>query len=260
MKAMVLAAGFGTRLRPLTDNIPKPLLPIAGCPRLVWNLLLLKRHGISEAIINLHYRGDQIVEALGDGSRYGMRLAYSHEPMILGTAGGIKQAEPYFENTPVLVLNGDTLSDCDLTALLQSHRAASVLATLAVREDSQAQQWGAVRLNADSRIVQIKGEPPVPNPASAGFSSDPEARYMFAGVHVLEPVVFEAISPGQGSIIDVYTELLRRGLPLGGYRMSGYWSDIGTPERYAAAEQDVLRGQLSLKETGDIPRVRQSQG
>jgi NDP-sugar pyrophosphorylase family protein len=158
------------------------------------------------------------------------------------------------------VLNADTLSDCDLTALLQSHRAASVLATLAVREDSQAHEWGAVRLNADSHIVQIKGDPPVPDPASAGFSADPHAPYMFAGLHVLEPAVFEAIPPGPGSIIDVYIELLRGGRPLGGYRMNGYWSDIGTPERYAAAEQDVSRGQLSLKEGGSIARVRQSQG
>jgi NDP-sugar pyrophosphorylase family protein len=260
MKAMVLAAGYGTRLHPLTVNTPKPLLPIGGRSLLVWNLLLLKQHGISEAMINLHYRGNQIVEALGDGSRYGMRLAYSHEPVILGTSGGIKQAQPYFDNSPVLVLNGDTLSDCDLTALLQSHRSASVLATLAVREDSQAQEWGAVSLNADSRIVQIKGEPMVPNPASVGLSPDAQSAYMFAGVHVLEPAVFEAIPPGPGSIIDVYIELLRRGLPLGGYRMSGYWSDIGTPERYAAAEQDVSRGQLSLKKAGDIPRVMHSGG
>ena len=161
MKAMILGAGYGRRLRPLTERLPKPLLPIGGRPLLEWNLLLLKKHGITDALINLHHLGNQIVEAFGDGSRYGMRLAYSHEPMILGTGGGIKQAQPYFEDRPVLVLNGDTLSDCDLTALLKTHRARRALATLAVREDPHAAQWGAITMKADWRILQIKGEPPL---------------------------------------------------------------------------------------------------
>src|SRR3989449_1523283 len=123
MKAMVLAAGLGTRLRPLTDTLPKPLLPVAGRPLLEWNLLLLKRHGITEVIINLHHLGEQIVRALGDGARLGLRLAYSHEPTLQGTGGGIKQAAPFLKDGPFLVLNGDTLSDCDLMALIAAHRA-----------------------------------------------------------------------------------------------------------------------------------------
>ena len=245
MKAMILAAGYGTRLRPLTSLLPKPLLPVGGRPLIVWNLMLLKQHGITEALINLHYRGDQIVEALGDGSRYGMRLAYSHEPLILGTGGAIHQAQAYFENRPFLVLNGDTISDCDLTALLETHRAAQALATLAVREDSHAAAWGAVMVDAGGRIVQIKGEPAVAPRGTAGHT-EALVTYMFAGAHVLEPSVVDAIPPGPGSIIDVYINLLRAGRPLRGYRMSGYWSDIGTPERYAAAEQDVSKGLLAL--------------
>ena len=260
MKAMILAAGYGTRLRPLTDSIPKPLLPVGGRALIVWNLLLLKQHGITEALINLHYRGDQIVEALGDGSRHGMRLAYSHEPVILGTGGGIKQAQAYFENQPFLVLNGDTLSDCDLTALIESHRTARALATLAVRKDSRALDWGAVMLGPDSRIIQIKGEPPATGSPGAADRMATTAPYMFAGAHVLEPAVLEAIPPGPGSIIDVYIELLRQGQPLTGYPMSGYWSDIGTPERYAAAEQDVSHGLLALakKEQAAEAAVKQS--
>ncbi|HEY3196890.1 MAG TPA: NDP-sugar synthase [Nitrospirales bacterium] len=245
MKAMILAAGYGTRLRPLTLSLPKPLLLVGGRPLLVWNLLLLKQHGITEALINLHYRGDQIVEALGDGSRYGMRLAYSHEPVILGTGGGIEQAQSYFGNLPFLVLNGDTISDCDLTALIETHRAAQARATLAVREDSRAVDWGAVMVDADSRILQIKGEPALAQQPATDRIAVP-ASYMFAGAHVLEPDVVKAIPPGPGSIIDVYIELLRQGQPLTAYRMSGYWSDIGTPERYAAAQQDVSKGLLAL--------------
>ena len=254
MKAMILAAGYGLRLRPLTETIPKPLLPIGGYPLVVWNLLLLKQHGITDALINLHYRGDQIVEALGDGSSYGMRISYSHEPIILGTGGGIRQAQPYFENSACLVLNGDTLSACDLTMLIKTHVASQALATLALRADPLASEWGAVTLADDSRILQIKGEPPIgKDPSSPDPPPTVEAMrlvgYMFSGAHVLEPAVVDAIPAGPGSIIDVYIELLRQRQPLAGYRMSGYWSDIGTPERYAAAELDVSRGMLSLPQT-----------
>jgi NDP-sugar pyrophosphorylase family protein len=232
MKAMVLAAGLGERLRPLTETIPKTLLPIAGRPILAWNLLLLKRHGITEAIINLHHLGEQIVEALGDGRRYGMKLAYSHEPSLLGTSGGIKQAEPYLKDGPFLVLNGDTLSECDLTGLIAAHREGGAQATLAVREDPEAAKWGSLTIDGRSRILRIKGEPPGP--------------FMFAGIHILDPAILDAIPPGSGSIIDVYIRLLGDSRPLQAYRMSGYWSDIGTPERYAQAQRDVAEGRLKL--------------
>src|SRR5919108_2695 len=136
MKALILAAGYGTRLRPLTERIPKPLLPVAGQPILVWNLLLLKRHGITDVVINLHHLGEQIVQAIGNGSRFGMRVAYSHEPTLLGTGGGIQQAAPLLKDGPFLVVNGDTLSACDLTELIAAHRAGKASATLVLREDA----------------------------------------------------------------------------------------------------------------------------
>ncbi len=242
MKAMVLAAGLGTRLRPLTETKPKPLLPVAGRPILVWNLLLLKRHGITEVIINVHHLGEQIVRALGDGARLGLRLAYSHEPTLQGTGGGIKQAAPFLKDGPFLVLNGDTLSDCDLTALIAAHRASGALATLAVREDPDASTWGPVTLDARGGILQINGNPPLAEPRAA------LPTCMFAGIHVMKPAVLDAIPPGPGSIIDVYGGLLRQGRPLHGYRMSGYWSDIGDPERYEQAQRDAAEGRLRLPE------------
>jgi len=242
MKAMVLAAGLGTRLRPLTETLPKPLLPVAGRPILEWNLLLLKRHGITEVIINLHHLGEQIVRALGDGARLGLRLAYSHEPTLQGTGGGIKQAAPFLKGGPFLVLNGDTLSACDLTALFAAHRASRSLATLAVRDDPEASTWGPVTLDGRGRILQIKGAPPLAEPRAT------LPACMFAGIQVMEQAVLDAIPPGPGSIIDVYESLLRQGRPLHGYRMSGYWSDIGTQERYAQVQRDVAEGQLHLPE------------
>jgi NDP-sugar pyrophosphorylase family protein len=103
MKAMILAAGLGTRLRPLTDSLPKPLLPVAGTPLIVWNLLLLRKHGIHDVLVNLHYLGDLIEKELGDGSKWGMSLTYSHEWTLLGTGGGIKQAQSFFGEEPFLV-------------------------------------------------------------------------------------------------------------------------------------------------------------
>src|SRR5437879_12831 len=186
MKAMVLAAGLGTRLRPLTETLPKPLLPVAGRPILEWNLLLLKRHGITEAIINLHHLGDQIVRALGDGARFGLRLAYSHEPTLQGNSGGIKTAAHFLMDGPFLVHNGDTLSECDLTALIAAHRASAALATLAVRDDPEASTWGPVTLDAHGRILQINGNPPLAEPRAA------LPPCMFARIHVRERAVLNA--------------------------------------------------------------------
>jgi NDP-sugar pyrophosphorylase family protein len=207
-----------------------------------WNLLLLKRHGITEVLINLHYKGEQIVEALGDGSRYGMHVAYSHEPTILGTGGGIKQAEPFLKGEPFVVLNGDTVSECDLTEMIAAHRAAHGLhgtqATLALREDPEAASWGPVTVTSDDRILQINGTPPLKTGEQAAHT------YMFAGIHVMEPSVLETIPTGAGSIIDVYVKLLAEGRHVQGYQMQGYWSDIGTPERYAQTQRDVANGRL----------------
>ncbi len=145
MKAMILAAGLGTRLRPLTNTIPKPLLPIAGTPLIVWNLLLLKQHGFRDVVINLHHLGPMIEQALGNGSRYGLRIIYSREPAILGTGGGIKRAEPHFSGESVLVLNGDTLVELDLGALCAFHQQRDAVATLVLRKDPEAAQVGSRR-------------------------------------------------------------------------------------------------------------------
>ena len=157
MKAMILAAGLGNRLRPLTNTIPKPLLPIAGTPLIVWNLLLLKRHGFRDVVINLHHLGPMIEQAVGDGSRYGLRIIYSREPAILGTGGGLKRAEPHFSGESVLVLNGDTLVELDLGALCAFHQQRDAVATLVLRKDPEAARWGLVEMDSDNRIVRING-------------------------------------------------------------------------------------------------------
>lgn len=239
MKAMILAAGFGTRLRPLTDVTPKPLLPVAGTPMIVWNLLLLKRHGFQEVVINLHHLGGMIRQALGDGTGFGMRITYSDEPVILGTGGGIKQVESYFKGEPVLVLNGDTLFALDLSAVMAFHLERQAAATMVLRQDSEAARWGLVEVTDQAEVIRITGRGlSVPTPTTAR---------MFAGIHILHPRLLHALPAGkESSIIDAYVRGIQEGERIMGYDFDGYWTDVGTPERYAQVERDVAAGLLKL--------------
>ena len=207
MKAMILAAGLGTRLRPLTATTPKPLLPVGDTPLIVWNLLLLRQYGIHEVIINLHYLGHMIQQALGDGSRWDMQLTYSHEPVILGTGGGLKAAESFFAGEDFLVLNGDTLIELDLDDILQLHASRGALATMVLREDPHVEQWGVVETTEDDRVLTINGRG-----WDIDGSNSTAKRRMFAGVHVLNPQVLVHCPIGQSSsIIDAYVKELQGG-------------------------------------------------
>ena len=241
MKAMILAAGLGTRLRPLTNTIPKPLLPVGGTPLIIWNLLLLKRHGFHDVVVNLHHLGPVIEQALGNGSKFGLRIIYSQEPMILGTGGGIKQAEPYFSGEPVLVLNGDTLFELDLEALCAFHRTRKAAATLVLREDPDAAGWGLVELGANDQIVRITGKGlPI---------AVPTIPRMFAGIHILNTRLLRDVKKGvASSIIDPYVAAIERGDAVLGYDLKGYWSDVGTVERYTQAEHDARAGLIRLED------------
>ena len=239
---MILAAGLGTRLRPLTDHIPKTLLPVGGAPIIVWNLLLLRRHGVKEVMINLHHLGHMIKQRLGDGSQWGIHIQYSLEPNLLGTGGGIKAVESFFEGGSFLVMNGDTLIELDLTELVECHRSRSGVATMVLREDPEVERWGVIETTRNHRVVTINGRGRRP------LSSDPPPlHYMFAGVHVIQPQLLRHCPPGKpSSIIDAYVAELENGAVVQGYVAKGYWSDIGTEERLARAHQDVEAGLFSL--------------
>ncbi|MBI3995283.1 MAG: NDP-sugar synthase [Nitrospirae bacterium] len=232
MKAMVLAAGLGSRLRPLTDDLPKPLLPIDGRPLIEHTLLLLRKYGLTDVVINLHYQGEKIMRALGDGSRWGMKILYSEEPRILGTGGGIKKVEAFLSDGPFLVINSDILIEINLDKLIDFHRRQKASATLVLREDPEADRWGAVGMDAANRIRQFLGRP--------DWTGERLAKRMFAGVHMMDPRVLSYI-PGQGfsSIIDAYVEMIRKKDRLFGFPFKDYWIDIGTPDRYQKAQEDL---------------------
>lgn len=233
-RAMVLAAGFGTRLAPLTHTTPKPLLPVAGVPFLEHGLALLRAGGIREVVVNLHHLGDQIERHVGDGARFGLSVRYSREATILDTGGGIKHAEPLLAGEPFVVVNGDSLLEAPLAELLDFHRARGAIATLALRADPDAARYGLVEIDADARVRRIVGRPP-----DAGGSG--LRGFMFPGLHVLEPAVFAHMAPGAAFSITrtTYPALLARGLPIAGWVTPARWINIDTPAALAAADREL---------------------
>lgn len=224
MQAMILAAGRGTRLRPLTDRVPKCMIELGGRPLLEYTLERLRRFGVTEVLVNLHHLPEAILGRVGDGARVGMRVVYSLEDRLLGTAGGVKRAAWFFRGT-FLLLYGDNLSTCDYSRLMAFHRRAGGLATLALyrREDTSAS--GIAEVDSAGRITRFL-EKPAP---AESFS-----RWVNAGIYVLEPGLLKWIPSGGAPDFggEVFPLLVGAGLPIYGYQMSreeGLWW-IDTPE------------------------------
>ena len=236
MKAVILAGGEGTRLRPLTLQLPKPVAPIANVPFLGYQLDLLRRHGITEAILSLGYRPDRIEAVLGDGSRFGVRLRYVVEQSPLGTAGAFKNAEPFLDG-PAVVFNGDILCDFDLTEILGSHRRRSAAATLTLTRVENPSAYGLVETGEDGRIARFLEKPGLDQVTCDTIN---------AGLYVLEPEVLKAIPAGVNTSFEreVFPGLLARGRPVHAYISPGYWIDIGTPSKYLQAHRDILQGRF----------------
>jgi NDP-sugar pyrophosphorylase family protein len=240
MRAMILAAGRGTRLRPLTNTVPKALVPVAGRPLIEYGLLFLKAQGIEEVVINLHHLGEQISAALGDGSLYGLRLTYSPEAPILDTGGGIKKAQAFLAGETFVVLNCDTILDLDLGALLAAHRHNHAAATLVLRPDLEAARYGILETDAGGRIRRFLGQP--------AEVSEPLSAFMFTGLQVLEPRVFDFMPEGKpfSTTRDTYPQMLRAGEPLYGFMHTGSWMVVDSAEDMARATQAIISGQVRL--------------
>src|SRR3989441_4582889 len=202
MKAMVLAAGLGERMWPLTEGRAKPSLPLLNRPIIAFPLEHLARHGVKEVVINLHYHPESIRGTVGDGRRHGLKVHYSEEPIILGTAGGLKKAEPLLKDSgSFLMVNSDSLSDCDLSAVLKKHRESGALATMVLTPQDSKSGYSTVEMDVRNRIGRIAGNPPGDSDPGAG-------RYFFTGIHVLEPEIFNSIPAGKSDINkDVYPRL-----------------------------------------------------
>jgi len=230
-RAMVLAAGLGTRLAPITHTTPKPLVPVAGRPLLEHLLEFLRAGGIEEVVINLHHLGSKIEAHVGDGARFGLRVRYSTEDPILDTGGGIKRAEPLLAGEPFVVANGDSLLEIRLRDLVEWHEAHGGVATLAVRPDPNVAHYGTVELDDTDRVCRIVGLPPTAKPGPRAL--------MFPGLHVLEPEVFRWMDAGGVFSITrvTYPRMIEAGLPVFGWETHARWITIDTPEALAAADR-----------------------
>lgn len=239
VKGFVLAAGFGTRLAPITETVPKALMPVGNVPLIGYSLRLLAHHGITEVAVNLHHLPKAVKEAVGDGSRFGVEVTYSHEEEILGTGGGLKQMADFLSETFVVV-NADTVVDCDLTAIVGEHRANGALATMVLREDPRQDEFGLIELDSSSRIRRILGQ---------GDTDQPLKPYMFTGVHVMEPRLLDYIPAGVNTCVNryAYNKALQNDEPLYGSVIDTYWADSGTPSRYLRVNDDALERTMQLR-------------
>lgn len=236
MEAVVLVGGQGTRLRPLTESTPKPMLPVAGVPFVAHQLARLREAGVTHVVLATSYRAEIFTAHFGDGSAYGLRLTYVHEDEPLGTGGGIRNAANVLEwssDDSVIVLNGDNLSGHDLGAQLTMHRATGAVATLHLVRVADARAYGCVPTDADSRVTAFLEKMP-----------EPVTDQINAGCYVLARSVLEAIPAGRVVSVEreTFPALLASAAVVMGYVDSAYWIDVGTPADYIRAGSDVVTG------------------
>ena len=242
MKAMVLCAGFGTRLRPLTDKVPKPLVPLCGIPLLRFNFALLVNAGVREIVLNTHHLGAEMERgAVKLASDLGIALQISREEKhILGTGGGVKRAAAMLGQGTFFLLNGDMIFDLDLTAALTAHRAAQAVSTMVLAPYPKGATYGSVEVDAAFNVRRVAGR---------GAASDPALmKTHFTGVHIMEPEVLARL-PAEGEA-DInrtaYVRLIHEGARVHGFMQAGYWGDLGNPRSLLKAHLDVLEGRLPL--------------
>ncbi|MCU0495547.1 MAG: nucleotidyltransferase family protein [Chloroflexaceae bacterium] len=243
MKALILAAGVGTRLRPLTDTCPKPMLPVAGEPLLAHTLRWLRRYGVREAALNLHYLPEVVESGLGTGERFDMALRYARETELRGTAGAVHNFPGFFSET-FAVIYGDLLLDLDLDDLLTFHRQRGAMMTLALKQTSTPQSQGMIELDNTGRVQRFVEKP-------ARWDGGSTAN---AGVYICEPALLEWIPPGVSDFgHDIIPALLHANAPVFGRALRGYLLDIGTPAAYAQAQHDWVERNGPVTKYSTLP-------
>ena len=251
MRAMILCAGLGTRLRPLTERWPKPAIPLLGQPLFRYNLAVLKAAGVTEVGINTHHLPEEMRQtAQAECDRAGLSLHISHEPIIQGTGGGIRGLRSFLApsspsadaSDDFIVMIGDVLFGVDLAPVVRRHREAKAAATMVLLPMPENEKFAAVEVDAQFRVRRIAGHGP----------GDPHRERLspwhFTGVHVMSPRMFDFMAPEGEEDINrsVYVRMMEAGLLVRGELVRGYWSDIGTPSRYLQAQTDLLFGQVPL--------------
>lgn len=231
MKAMILAAGFGTRLRPLTDEKPKALMPVANIPVLGRNIAYLKGHGVTRIVVNAHHHRDQVVQYLDRGRPFGLEIEVRVEEEILGTGGGIQNTADFWDREPFIVLNSDILTDIDLGSAYAFHRDSRALATMVLHD---CPPFNQVAMDGKGKITDI---------ANAPLSG----RLAFTGIHIISPDLLQRIPKGFSDIISCYRKTMNTDKGVRGYLSRGhFWRDIGTLESYIAANRELSPGPFAI--------------
>ena len=239
MKAMILAAGVGSRLDPLTRNVPKPMVPIVNKPVMEYLVELLARNGFHNIMVNLHYLGDRIEEHFGNGSKWGVKISYSREDRLWGDAGSVKRCEDFFDST-FLVIGGDDLTDIDLKRLVKQHKEHKALCTIGLSLVDDPSEYGIVLINERGKITR--------------FLEKPKGEIIFSnmantGVYLFEPEIFEMIPKGvtYGFGHNVFPHLPEQKRRFYGYLTSSYWRDVGNLRQYQETHRDAMQGKVSIK-------------
>jgi NDP-sugar pyrophosphorylase family protein len=237
LTAVILAGGQGTRLRPLTYDRPKPIVPLLNVPFLAYQLALLKRHGVTDVVLSCSYMVEQVEQAMGDGRRWGVRLRYAVEREPLGTAGGVRNAVDLVGGGLVVVLNGDVLTDADLGAMLRFHRAAGSRASLYLTPVPDPSAYGLVELGAKGQILRFI-EKPSPDQITTNTIN--------AGAYLLDRELLARIPTDRAVSIEreFFPGLLADGIPFYGWVAGHYWLDIGSPAKYRQGQVDLLGEQV----------------
>jgi mannose-1-phosphate guanylyltransferase len=242
---MVMAAGLGTRLRPLTYEVPKPMVPVANRPVMEHILALLRRHGLGEVIANLHWFPDTIRDHFGDGAGLGVALTYRYEDELLGTAGGVRNVAEFFGDEPFLVMAADALTDIDLAALRAAHEAHDGIATLAVKRVADVSEFGVVITGSDGRVQ--------------GFQEKPDRAEALSDlascmIYVLEREIFDYF-PDERVVdfaLDVFPALLENDVPFHVHEIDSYWNDVGSLPEYLRGNLDAVEGAVEVELAGEL--------
>jgi len=251
MKAILLAGGKGTRLRPLTLHTPKPIVPIFNRPFLQYQIDLLKQiPEIDEVILSLNYQPGRIEEVLGDGSALGIKIRYVVEPAPLGTGGAVKYAAGDVSDS-VVVFNGDVLTQIDLAAVIALHRERKARATIVLTPVDNPSAYGLVKTDRNGNIQQFLEKPD---------TNHVTTNHINAGIYVLEPDTFDRMPPDEPCSIErsYFPSLVERRETFVAYIYDGYWIDIGTPEKYMSVHRDIMSGRYATAPFLDLPDPRVS--
>ena len=238
MKAMILAAGFGTRLWPLTIERTKPAIPFLNRPLIAFTIDYLKQFGLTEIIINLHHEPDSVQAQIGDGSEYGVKITYSVEdPIILGTAGALDPVRHLLKDETFFVINGKIITDLDLKAALETHRQKKAIATLIMRPNPKREKFSQIIVDGAGNYQGCSGFPPTTDNGS------PTTPLMFTGIHILEPAILDYILSGveYDSIRQVYPHVMSEGKIVAAHVGEGDWYELSTLARYLEISLGFMR-------------------